>query len=63
MDYFNFLSGMLYFMTTVSFYDFIEFYIFSSLENNQFYILYYFLLPMTVHSVSYIDEVLFNLRI
>lgn len=60
MDYFNFLSGMLYFMTTVSFYDFIEFYIFSSLENNQFYILYYFLLPMTVHSVSYIDEVLFN---
>lgn len=51
---------MLYFMTAVSFYDFIEFYIFSSLENNQFYILYYFLLPMTVHSVSYIDEVLFN---
>lgn len=54
------ITIMLYFMTAVSFYDFIEFYIFSSLENNQFYILYYFLLPMTVHSVSYIDEVLFN---
>lgn len=54
------ITIMLYFMTTVRFYDFIEFYIFSSLENNQFYILYYFLLPMTVHSVSYIDEVLFN---
>lgn len=57
------ITIMLYFMTTVSFYDFIEFYIFSSLENNQFYILYYFLLPMTVHSVSYIDEVLFNWKI
>lgn len=57
------ITIMLYFMTTVRFYDFIEFYIFSSLENNQFYILYYFLLTMTVHSVSYIDEVLFNWKI
>lgn len=57
------ITIMLYFMTAVSFYDFIEFYIFSSLENNQFYILYYFLLPMTVHRVSYIDEVLFNWKI
>lgn len=55
------ITIMLYFMTTVSFYDFIEFYIFSSLGNNQFYILYYFLLPCNDSSqCEYIDEVLFN---
>lgn len=51
---------MLCFMTAIGFYDFIDFFIFSSFENNQFYILYYSLLPMTVHCGRYRCEVLFN---
>lgn len=56
---------MLCFMTAIGFYDFIDFFIFSSFENNQFYILhvYYSLLPMTVHCGRYRCEVLFNIFI
>lgn len=54
---------MLCFMTAIGFYDFIDFFIFSSFENNQFYILYYSLLSMTVHCGRYRCEVLFNIFI
>lgn len=51
-----------YSVKAISFYDFIDLFNFSPFENNQFYMLYYSLLPRTVHCVSHRCEVLFNLK-